>query len=146
MAGQRTFRTSESCHDRGRAKVGGIPGRADDRPAQPGHRAGGGFIYVAPDYLGLGDSTVPRHRYFHAATEASSAADLLGASREVLTSLRVHRSGELFTFGFSQGGHAAMALHRVLDHRRVDVTATATVAGPSTSSASSCRRSRTRPR
>jgi hypothetical protein len=43
--------------------------------------------------------------------------------------LRVHRSDELFTFGFSQGGHAALALHRVLQHRRVDVTATATVGG-----------------
>ena len=104
-------------------------GESFDGPPSSALFAGGGFIYVAPDYLGLGDSTVPRHRYFHAATEASSAADLLGASREVLTSLRVHRSGELFTFGFSQGGHAALALHRVLDHRRVDVTATATVGG-----------------
>ena len=104
-------------------------GESFDGPPSSALFAGGGFIYVAPDYLGLGDSTVPRHRYFHAATEASSAVDLLGASREVLTSLRVHRSGELFTFGFSQGGHAALALHRVLDHRRVDVTATATVGG-----------------
>ena len=51
--------------------------------------AGDGFIYVAPDYLGFGDSTVPRHRYFHAATEASSAVDLLAASRHVLASLQV---------------------------------------------------------
>jgi pimeloyl-ACP methyl ester carboxylesterase len=72
---------------------------------------------------------VPRHRYFHAATEASSAADLLAASGDVLRRLRVHRSDKLFTFGFSQGGHAALALQRALEHRRVDVTATATVGG-----------------
>ncbi len=104
-------------------------GESFDGPPSSAVFAGGGFIYIAPDYLGLGDSTVPRHRYFHAATEASSAADLLAASREVLTNLPVHRSDELFTFGFSQGGHAALALHRLLEHRRVDVTATATVGG-----------------
>jgi hypothetical protein len=47
----------------------------------------------------------------------------------VLTSLRVRRNEALFTFGFSQGGHAALALHRVLEHRRIDVTATVTVGG-----------------
>jgi hypothetical protein len=104
-------------------------GESFDGPPSSAVFAGGGFIYIAADYLGLGDSTVPRHRYFHAATEASSAADLLAASRDVLRRLRVHRSDELFTFGFSQGGHAALALQRVLEKRRVDVTATATVGG-----------------
>lgn len=47
----------------------------------------------------------------------------------MLTSLRVRRNEALFTFGFSQGGHAALALHRVLEHRRIDVTATVTVGG-----------------
>jgi pimeloyl-ACP methyl ester carboxylesterase len=85
-------------------------GESFDGPPSSAVFAGAGFIYIAPDYLGLGDSTVPRHRYFHAATEASSAADLLVASRGVLATLRVRRTGELFTFGFSQGGHAALAL------------------------------------
>jgi pimeloyl-ACP methyl ester carboxylesterase len=104
-------------------------GESFDGPPSSAVFAGAGFIYIAPDYLGLGDSTVPRHRYFHAATEASSAADLLVASRGVLASLRVRRTGELFTFGFSQGGHAALALQRLLERGRVDVTATATVGG-----------------
>ena len=82
-----------------------------------------------PDYLGLGDSTVPRHRYFHAATEASSAVDLLAASRGVLASLHVQQNDKLFTFGFSQGGHSALALHRELQEAHVDVTGTATVGG-----------------
>ena len=89
-------------------------GESFDGPPSSAIFAGGGFVYIAPDYLGLGDSTVGRHRYFHAATEASSAMDLLAAARHVLTSLRVQRSDELFTFGFSQGGHAALALHRAL--------------------------------
>ena len=104
-------------------------GESFDGPPSGAIFAGAGFVYVAPDYLGLGDSAVPRHRYFHAATEASSAADLLAASRDVLARLKVRRSGELFTFGFSQGGHAALALHRLLQRRGVEVTATATVDG-----------------
>ena len=51
------------------------------------------------------------------------------ASGDVLRSLEVRRGGELFTFGFSQGGHAALALHRLLQRRGVEVTATATVGG-----------------
>src|SRR5262249_224444 len=89
--------------------------------------AGNGFIYVAPDLLGFGDSTVPRHRYFHAATEASAAVDMLAASSTLLTSLHVQRSDKLFVFGFSQGSHAALALHRQLEDARVAVTGTATV-------------------
>jgi len=102
-------------------------GESFDGPPSSAIFAGAGFVYVAADYLGLGDSTVPRHRYFHAATEASSAVDLLEASDKVLARLRVHRDDELFTFGFSQGGHAALALQRALERRRVEVTATATV-------------------
>jgi acetyl esterase/lipase len=91
--------------------------------------AGNGFIYIGPDYVGLGDSSVPRHRYFHAASEASAAVDLLAAADRVLAGLHVQRDGKLFVFGFSQGSHAALALHRELERTGVDVTATATVGG-----------------
>ena len=104
-------------------------GESFDGPPSNSVFSGAGFIYIAPDYLGLGDSTVPRHRYFHAATEASSAVDLLAASRRVLASLHVEQNDELFTFGFSQGGHSALALHRKLQNAHVDVTGTATVGG-----------------
>jgi len=104
-------------------------GESFDGPPSNSVFAGAGFIYIAPDYLGLGDSTVPRHRYFHAATEASSGVDLLAASRRVLARLRVKQDDELFTFGFSQGGHAALALSRELQNAQVDVSGTATVGG-----------------
>jgi hypothetical protein len=102
-------------------------GESFDGPPSSAIFAGAGFIYMAPDYLGLGDSTLPRHRYFHADTEASAAVDLMAAARHVLASLRVPRNDELFIFGFSQGGHAALALQRELQRQRVEVTATATV-------------------
>jgi predicted esterase len=104
-------------------------GESFDGPPSNSVFAGAGFIYVAPDYLGLGTSTVPRHRYFHAATEASSAVDLLAASGKALERLNVEQNETLFTFGFSQGGHAALATHRVLQSANVNVTGTATVGG-----------------
>ncbi len=104
-------------------------GESFDGPPSNSVFAGAGFIYVGPDYLGLGDSTVPRHRYFHAATEASSAVDLLAASQRVLADLQVQQNDKLFTFGFSQGGHSALALHRELERAHVDVSGTATVGG-----------------
>ena len=104
-------------------------GESFDGPPSNSIFAGAGFVYVAPDYLGLGDSLVARHRYFHAATEASSAVDLLAASRKVLARLHVKQNDELFTFGFSQGGHSALALHRELQNAHVAVTGTATVGG-----------------
>ena len=102
-------------------------GESFEGPPSTAVFAGNGFIYIAPDYLGLGDSTVPRHRYFHAATEASSAIDLMAAARNVLADLRVRQNGELFVFGFSQGGHSALALHRELERMRVKVDGTAVV-------------------
>jgi pimeloyl-ACP methyl ester carboxylesterase len=104
-------------------------GESFEGPPSTAVFAGNGFIYIAPDYLGLGDSTVPRHRYFHAATEASAAIDLMTASRHVLADLEARQNGDLFVFGFSQGGHAALALHRELEQRRVKVKGTAVVGG-----------------
>jgi fermentation-respiration switch protein FrsA (DUF1100 family) len=104
-------------------------GESFDGPPSNAIFAGNGFIYVGPDYLGLGSSPVPRHRYFHAATEASSAIDLLTASRDLLAQLGVEQNGRLFTFGFSQGGHSALALHRELQKADIEVTGTASVGG-----------------
>lgn len=64
-------------------------GESFDGPPSNAIFAGAGFVYVAPDYLGLGGSAIPRHRYFHADTEASAAVDLLAASGHVLDDLSV---------------------------------------------------------
>jgi hypothetical protein len=107
--------------------VGPLSERGESFEGPPSNAvfAGNGFIYVGADYLGLGDSSVPRERYFHAETEASAGTDLLAASRQVLADLHVRQSGDLFIFGYSQGSHAAMALHRALQEAHVDVTGTA---------------------
>jgi pimeloyl-ACP methyl ester carboxylesterase len=111
--------------------VGPLSSRGESFEGPPSSAvfAGNGFLYIAPDDLGLGDSTVPRHRYFHAKTEASAAIDLLAAAQPVLAARHVRPDGRLFVFGWSQGGHAALALQRELERMQVRVTGTATVGG-----------------
>ncbi|MEL7162505.1 MAG: lipase family protein, partial [Bacteroidota bacterium] len=76
--------------------------------------AGNGFIVLAPDYLGLGDSD-GIHPYLHADTEASAGRDMIIAVRKWLDEQDIAENGQLFLTGYSQGGHASMALHRELE-------------------------------
>jgi len=92
----------------------------------------GGYAAVAPDYLGLGDGP-GSHPYLHAATEASAGVDMLRAGRTAAAGHAVTLPGPLFLAGYSQGGHATMALHRELEARFAaewPLTAVAPMAGP----------------
>lgn len=99
---------------------GTLPTKADagsvadgDGRAAPLMFAAAGFAGVAPDYLGLG--TGPGfHPYMDAATEASASADLLRAAGELAGRQGRTLSGDVLVTGFSQGGHAAMALGKEL--------------------------------
>jgi acetyl esterase/lipase len=75
--------------------------------------AAAGFAGVAPDYLGLGKGP-GLHPYMDAASEASASADLLRAARELAGREGRTLSGDVLVTGFSQGGHAAMALSKEL--------------------------------
>jgi hypothetical protein len=95
----------------------------------------GGFGYVsaAPDFLGLGESR-GFHPYVHAATEASAAIDMMRASRAFMADYpEAGLNDQVFVTGYSQGGHAAAALHRELEANHTDefpVTASAPMSGP----------------
>ena len=74
-----------------------------------------GFITAAPDYLGLGDSR-GFHPYVHAATESSASLDMLNASLEYLDTHEPEWDPNfLFVAGYSQGGHASMAVHKEIE-------------------------------
>ncbi|MFC4114170.1 hypothetical protein [Nonomuraea zeae] len=92
--------------------------------------AAAGFAGVAPDYLGLG--TGPGfHPYMDAASEATASADLLRAARELAGRQGRSLSGDVLVTGFSQGGHAAMALSRTLrDDPVMRLRGAAPIAGP----------------
>jgi dienelactone hydrolase len=90
-----------------------------------------GYVGTAPDYLGLGDSP-GLHPYHHAKSEATAAIDLLRAARTFSASNAIALNGQLFLCGYSQGGHATMAVHKELEASYTNeftVTASAPMAG-----------------
>jgi hypothetical protein len=90
-----------------------------------------GYAGVLPDYLGLGDS-VGLHPYQHARSEATAGVDLLRAARTFCATNGTALNGQLFLCGYSQGGHAAMSLHRELEAFHTNeftITASAPMAG-----------------
>jgi pimeloyl-ACP methyl ester carboxylesterase len=90
-----------------------------------------GYAAVVPDYLGLGDSP-GFHPFHHARSEATACVDLLRAAKEFCSTNGFPLSGKLFLCGYSQGGHATMALQRELEEYHTNefsVTACAPMAG-----------------
>ena len=70
-----------------------------------------GYVIALPDYLGMGDkdSKILIHPYQHAYHEAQTSINMLRASREVSTTENVSLNGQLFLFGYSQGGYVTVA-------------------------------------
>lgn len=109
-----------------------VPSRLNEEADLPILFAGMGYLTVAPDYLGLGDSP-GFHPYVHAETEASAGVDMIRAALEFAQQAGVAYNDQVFVTGYSQGGHAAMALHRKLETElssEFQVAASAPMSGP----------------
>jgi predicted esterase len=92
-----------------------------------------GYILVAPNYTGYDTSTLSYNPYLNADQEAKDAIDALTAARSALpTSFAptVSDSGKLFVTGYSQGGHVAMATHKMLQETGATIAASAPMSGP----------------
>jgi pimeloyl-ACP methyl ester carboxylesterase len=90
-----------------------------------------GYAAVVPDYLGLGDSP-GFHPYHHARSEATACVDMLRAAKTFCAANGFVLTNQLFLCGYSQGGHATMALLRELETFHTNeftVTACAPMAG-----------------
>lgn len=93
-----------------------------------------GYVVFATDYLGLGESR-GFHPYLHAETEALAGLNMIHAGLEYLEAEDgiSWDSTNLFIAGYSQGGHASMALHRMIQESSdvpYNVTAAAHMSGP----------------
>ncbi|GAA4364672.1 hypothetical protein GCM10023185_34380 [Hymenobacter saemangeumensis] len=91
-----------------------------------------GYVVSAPDYIGYGASKNLPHPYEHAASLASASADMLRATREFCQQQKVALNQKNFLLGYSEGGYATMALHKLLEEKYADalpVTASAPGAG-----------------
>ena len=94
--------------------------------------AGLGYFTILPDYLGLGTSR-GYHPYVHAASQSWAATDMLKAAVTFAANAGITLNEKLFITGYSQGGHASMALHRDLEKNPVPgfkVAAAAHLSGP----------------
>jgi hypothetical protein len=90
-----------------------------------------GYAVALPDFLGLGDSP-GLHPYHHAQSQATAGVDLLRAVRTWCATNEISLGADLFLTGYSQGGHATLALQRELERHHADefvVTASAPMAG-----------------
>ena len=91
-----------------------------------------GYICVAADYLGLGESEIVPP-FLLAENSATTVIDMLRASLSHLESLGVQNDGSLYLIGYSQGGHVTMATHHEIEKNYSDeftVSASAPLAGP----------------
>lgn len=92
-----------------------------------------GYAVVATDYLGFAKSEYAYHPYLHADSEARTVLDSVRAARTAASTVGANLSGKVMFTGYSQGGHASMAAHRMAerDHAtEFNVVAGAHLAGP----------------
>jgi len=90
-----------------------------------------GYVVVAPDYLGFGDSQ-GLHPYMHAKSLATAVVDIVRSARAYCGQEGIGLNGQLFLGGYSEGGYATMAAHREMETNYPDefiVTASAPAAG-----------------
>ncbi len=91
-----------------------------------------GYAVCEPDYVGLGHGE-RRHLYIHADSEANAGIDMMKAVAELDSILGLQRDPMIFVSGYSQGGHAAMAVTRKIQEKYSDqykVTASSPMSGP----------------
>lgn len=94
--------------------------------------ASSGYVMCLPDYLGLGAGP-GIHPYQHARSEATASIDILRSARIICSELELELNNQLFLVGYSQGGHAVMATHRMIQEElstEFTVTASAPGSGP----------------
>lgn len=93
-----------------------------------------GYIVVAPNYLGYDRSSLTWHPYLNAESQAVDVIDALRAAKKVLAAESATKpSSHLFITGYSQGGHVAMATHKVIERDyagEFTVTASGPMSGP----------------
>lgn len=93
---------------------------------------GSGDIFLAPDYIGLGESR-EIHPYMHVESTSNAVIDFLKASQAFVEHLGISWPSDLYLMGFSQGAQASLIVQRDLEainDPRFQVRATAPIAAP----------------
>ncbi|RTQ53690.1 alpha/beta fold hydrolase [Hymenobacter gummosus] len=74
-----------------------------------------GYVVSAPDYIGYGAAKALPHPYEHAASLASTSLDMLRAAKEFCQQEQKALNAKTFLLGYSEGGYATLALHRLIE-------------------------------
>jgi pimeloyl-ACP methyl ester carboxylesterase len=94
--------------------------------------SGNGFVTIAPDYVGLGQSQ-SYHPYLYTPTTINAARDFVTASQSAAAQLSVPWNQRLFIAGFSQGANATAVVRRSIEADplpNVELLAAAAIAPP----------------
>ena len=74
-----------------------------------------GYIYIEPDYLGLGESQL-MHPYCLKAPSGWSVIDMLRASKQFyIENSEIQSNDEIILAGYSEGGYVTMATHMMIE-------------------------------
>lgn len=111
-----------------RTAVPSRPEESDETRIVTARLAGNGYVVIAADYIGKGDSSEPDSYMVREAT-VQACVDMLFAARAVLADLGIAEDG-LFLSGWSQGSWSTQQFRHRLESLNVPVKAAATAATP----------------
>ncbi len=111
-----------------RTAVPSRPEESDETRIVTARLAGHGYVVIAADYIGKGDSIEPDSYMVREAT-VQACVDMLFAARAVLADLGITEDG-LFLSGWSQGSWSTQQFRHRLESLKVPVKAAATAATP----------------
>lgn len=83
-----------------------------------------GYIFIEPDYLGIGISEI-MHPYHLKDVTASSMIDMIYAVKQFCNQMdNIQFNDQLFIAGYSEGGYAAMATVKEIEENYLDINIT----------------------
>jgi len=77
--------------------------------------ASAGYIFVVPDYIGFGESAGLVSPYHQKDFTATAVLDLIEASAELAAEIGYNFNSRFFLAGYSEGGYATMATHKMFE-------------------------------
>ena len=78
-----------------------------------------GYAVISPDYIGLGEGE-KTHLYCKKESEARACIDFLNVTEEINNLINLKINDDIFITGYSQGGHAAMSTHMILERDYIE--------------------------
>ena len=111
-----------------RTAVPSRPEESDEMRIVTARLGGNGYVVIAADYIGKGDSTEPDSYMVREGT-VQACVDMLFAARAVLADLGIAEDG-LYLSGWSQGAWSTQQFRHRLESLNIPVKAAATAATP----------------